>query len=93
VAIAQYSGPIRIAVGSGKSPAMTGLRYAGGSSAGAGDETAAKARTLPVATRASRIATAQTRLAVMDLFRGPSSDTVSDPEPGVAAEVPARKAS
>src|SRR3954447_19044799 len=34
VATAQYSGPIRTAVGSGKSPLITGLAYCGGSSGG-----------------------------------------------------------
>src|SRR5437660_2348347 len=93
VAIAQYSGPMRIAVGSGKSPVMTGFVYGGGSGAGIVYDPSARARTLPTATIKSTSASTRARLAVTGLCLRGGTTKVFDTQPGPPAEVPPYEAS
>src|SRR5690348_11495148 len=88
VAMAQYSGPMRTTLGSGKSPATTGFVYGGGS-AGGGVYSCASARTPPSARIASTSAAIGKRLRVLKRLVRRDSCTGSNLEPVYGVEVPA----
>src|SRR3954453_22720958 len=88
VAIAQYSGPMRTTLGSGKSPATTGFVYGGGSDGGGG-YSCPGARPPPRARSAKTSATTYVRLLFMNRFVRRDSCTGSDLEPLYSVEVPA----